>query len=223
MLHHLFPEGIYLIPETEDLKQPRRTPDEGGKVTGPSETPDSSSTEIKNPSSGESQDTQTAETQDTKTAETQDTPTGESQDTSSAESQDTVREIKNPAENREDTRVPEYAGENRRRVLVMYDSGEVLPAEQEQFLAKVLGAVHLGMQDIALVRYADCRADWTRIPADRLLLFGCEALADQAPELYQPSSRENQTILRGAPVGVIMADKQHKTQLWQALKQMFDV
>jgi len=119
--------------------------------------------------------------------------------------------------------LPRFRGKNLRQVLVIYDNPGELTSAMEEFLSKVLKAVGLNMEDIALISGNEYPEQWVRIPARKMLVFGTQLVAELPAEPYVLTTLGNRTALRAASLALIMGDKQHKTRLWQALRQMFDV
>ncbi|HYH57182.1 MAG TPA: hypothetical protein VD772_11250 [Anseongella sp.] len=124
-----------------------------------------------------------------------------------------------------------YLGENRRFVLVLvsYPGEEYLPAAEKAYLEKVLGAVNLNLEDIALLnyaRYADRK--YAELKAffafAGLLLFGVapQQLQIPGPVLpYHLGLVENVKILAADSPEVFRPDPAKKKQLWAELKRIF--
>ena len=168
VLHELFPEGIYLIPENDVPSSPEKK-----ESDPPVEQP--------------------AQKQVTNEATVQ------------IEDEPTVN----------------FKGLNNQEILVLYDGPAKLSGDEEVFLSKVLASVGLDMDDIALAYLPENTRSWEKIPAKKILLFGCEAVLPDAEKLYTPYVTSEKSFLRADSLNLIISDKQNKTLLWKALKQMF--
>lgn len=116
-----------------------------------------------------------------------------------------------------------YTGNNEKEIVILYDSPSPLTADEETFLLKIMSAVGLSLNDIALVHLTSNNSSWYTLPHHTLLMFGCESLPDIPESSYVPFHREGVTLLRSDPLPQLMADKSLKSNLWQGLKKMFGV
>ncbi len=166
ILHELFPEGIYLIPEEHSASEAKAS----------------------------------------KSSEVQMEPEPSGRETPSRD--DT------PAE-------ATYKGANKQEVLVLYAGPARLTDDQELFLSKVLSAVGLSFDDIALMYLPENTSSWENVPSKKILLFGCDSLLPSDTDTYIPHDFAGKVILHADALNLIMSDKQNKARLWSGLKQMF--
>ena len=113
-----------------------------------------------------------------------------------------------------------YKGEFGKRILILVEdtNEEFLPAEQEAFLLKVLGAIQLGFGEIALVNIATS-GDWqTELEPEFILSFG---ISEQSKADYTINNKAGIQELNAHGLGQIEADVNLKRRLWEALKVMF--
>lgn len=115
---------------------------------------------------------------------------------------------------------PAFRGENRKRVLVVHDG--ILDDDRETFLMKILAAVRLKPADIALIG-ADTPAEALQlIQAEKVLVFGPHP-AWPSGEAYQPARHGDQVVLQSAGLDQVKNNREHKSLLWKALQQLFDL
>jgi len=123
-------------------------------------------------------------------------------------------------------------GENRRNTIVVVDhvTAPVLPDGELNFLTTILAACKLSLADIAIVNRHTAAPDALRqlleAPTRHILLFGVEPLAIGLPinfPHFQVQPFSQRTWLHAPPLGAIESDKGLKLQLWNGLKQLFDL
>lgn len=124
-----------------------------------------------------------------------------------------------------------YLGENRRFVLVLvnYPEEKYLPAAEKEYLEKILSAVKLNLEDIALLNYARYSGKKYTELKDffafaGLLLFGVapQQLSIPGPVLpYHLGIVEGVKILGVDSTEILLPDPQKKKQLWAELQKMF--
>ena len=113
-----------------------------------------------------------------------------------------------------------YKGEFGKRILILVEepNEDFLPAEQEAFLLKILGAMQLGFEEIALVNKAKS-GDWQpELEPEFILTFG---ISEQTKADYTVTKKEGVQVLNAHGLGQIEADVNLKRRLWEALKVMF--
>jgi hypothetical protein len=126
-----------------------------------------------------------------------------------------------------------FLGGNQKRVVVLVDEPDTLylPDSQLNFLLGILTACKLTMADIALVNLAKNPPlgyeSLGKDPgADKVLLFGCSPSALNLPlqfPHYQVQHYNSQVYLSSPELAVIEANRDEKTKLWAALKQLFSI
>jgi DNA polymerase III psi subunit len=128
-----------------------------------------------------------------------------------------------PSVSEDEKSVLEFSGNNDKGVIILYDTPSTLPGDEEAFLLKIMSAVGLTRNDIALLHITGDNTSWHTLPHTALLIFGCEKLPELPEAYYVPMRHKGVTWLRSAPLHQLMTDKTLKSQLWQGLKTMFGV
>ena len=125
----------------------------------------------------------------------------------------------------------DHLGQNLKEILVLVKEQDqnFLNQGDEEFLKKVLLAVNIDLNDIALVNIASLKQekvdDIRKFPHGLRLCFMetiPEALADPRLKLYQNIQDDGKKILWCNQLSVIAADKGLKIKLWQELKLIFN-
>lgn len=145
--------------------------------------------------------------------------------------------VKEPVEKLEATpeivhpaRVLEYAGKNLKKILILFENPnqEKLPSAQELFLGKILHAVNLNFDDIALVNAARLDDALMRQVSDFdaivQISFGVKNLGlDFKPDTppYKIFKARAKTLLLADHLEAIERDKEKKVSLWTNLKSLF--
>ena len=125
----------------------------------------------------------------------------------------------------------DYRGENLKEILVLVEEGDhpFLNQRDEAFLTKVLLAVDVSMNDIALVNIAGI--DEARINDVGNLPHGLQlcfmesvpgALSQPGLNPYENITHDGKKVLWCDPLQSIAADKALKIKLWQQLKLIFN-
>ena len=138
-------------------------------------------------------------------------------------------EVKIDSKN-EDRKI-DHLGQNLKEILVLVkaDDQEFLNHSDEEFLKKVLLAVNIDLNDIALVNIASLKQE--RLDDIRTFPHGLrlcfmetipEALADPRLKLYQNIHDDGKKILWCNQLSAIASDKGLKIKLWQQLKLIFN-
>lgn len=124
-----------------------------------------------------------------------------------------------------------YLGENRRFILILvnYPEEKYLPEAEKAYLAKILSAVKLDLEDVALLNYAHYPGSKYAELKDffafnSLLLFGVgpNLLQIPGPVLpYHLGLVEGVKILAADSTEVFRPDAGKKKSLWEELKKVF--
>lgn len=132
---------------------------------------------------------------------------------------------------KEEPEVYHYLGENRRFVLVLvnYPDEKHVPEVEKTYLLKVLGAVKLGLDDVAILNYAHYpRRNFAELKAffafNYLLLFGVSPHSLQLPGPILPYHLglvEGVKILAADSTETFRPDNARKKALWEELKKTF--
>ncbi|HYG40684.1 MAG TPA: hypothetical protein VD908_18795 [Cytophagales bacterium] len=124
-----------------------------------------------------------------------------------------------------------YIGENRKKILIVIHDREsdTINEKDKEFLGKILGAVKLTFNDIALVNSflfpalhpSDLE---NKISYTKLILFGEELIQlfnDLKLNKYKLSEVNDVEVLYSDSLFEIQEDKTKKIKLWEELKKMF--
>ncbi|MFT6849244.1 MAG: hypothetical protein ACJATA_000038 [Sphingobacteriales bacterium] len=127
----------------------------------------------------------------------------------------------------------DYEGDNNKYVLVLYlnEQGKLISHPQRDFLMKILGAVGLKPEDVALVNlgaYQGVTAlDLKKFFSPSKMLVFSEDVSSlgvsQLEKHYLPSSAASMKVVRSQSIDNILHNVDSKKQLWMALKQLFNV
>lgn len=133
--------------------------------------------------------------------------------------------------------LPEIEGDNKRGVLVLiYDKeSKSLRSENKLLLEKILKAVNLGFEDIALCNWAlleevfesrnDIFESIQKIKATKILAFGDLPLAWSLSHFFQKyhitQDAEGKKLLLADDLLKIAHNREFKVQLWNSLQEMF--
>lgn len=129
-----------------------------------------------------------------------------------------------------------FLGNNSRKIvlLVKYPGEAFLPDEQLQFLTKILGACKLNLGDVAIINQAHFSIDFEVIQKElspqQLLLFGIDPSAIRLPIQFpdfKPQSFNGCIFLKSPAAEHLNQENEEarnrKMQLWNALKQLFQL
>lgn len=121
-----------------------------------------------------------------------------------------------------------YKGTNRKGILILIENseGEYLNSDDELFLTKILQAVSIQFEDIALVNITAVEN------FDQILAINHQtAIAftskyarlntEITTELYQIQTQETTQILLAHPLHEISQEKEKKMKLWKQLQVLF--
>lgn len=123
-----------------------------------------------------------------------------------------------------------YEGKNLKRVLILTENSKAdyLTKEEKIFLGKILHAINLNFEDIALINthslpdnvlqkinHFDCQYIISfGVTSEQLILNG-------STPLYQIKKQNNISLLLSDPLYLIEKDQTRKRKLWNCLKQLF--
>ncbi|UKJ07299.1 hypothetical protein [Solitalea lacus] len=129
----------------------------------------------------------------------------------------------------------DYLGENNKYILVLvkYPNSKHIPDKDKEFLLKIIGALKLGLEDVAILNYAHFASADLQMLKD---YFSCNKiiafdLAPTAPifknlniQDFATTAFNGVSIMRTPDsLAIIEADKNKKMVLWNALKLLFNV
>lgn len=112
-------------------------------------------------------------------------------------------------------------------VLFSYQQAPVMRTEEEDFLEKILKAVHLNFDEVKLINRLACSpeddwSEWIEIPSHYLIAFGTEIpLVSANIPLYTLQHHQAVSFFKAHSLEEIANDQEKKRLLWAALKQMF--
>lgn len=112
-----------------------------------------------------------------------------------------------------------YKGNFAKEVLIIFSDNTLdeLNAGDEEFLLKVLGAVDLGLEDVAILNVSQGQ-DWKNVLSPTHVLgFGVPEL----PAGYQITAHDEAAHLYCDALSVIAENVELKKKLWAGLKSMF--
>jgi hypothetical protein len=115
-----------------------------------------------------------------------------------------------------------YKGKNTKGILII-TSDHNLSAQEETFLAKVLQAVKVELNETALMSQSNTNGVGVlelahQTQSNIILAFG---INDPTYKPYHISQTQGLKILMADPLKLIETDRDKKIQLWDALKKLF--
>lgn len=123
-----------------------------------------------------------------------------------------------------------FKGSNRRQVLVIVDQPEeeFINATDEAFLSKIIGAIKLDINDIAIANFPKNddlnKETLLKFNATKYIVFGVDdskLFKDNLPP-YQIIAMDNgKQVLNCSSLAAIAGDATQKKLLWTALQKMF--
>lgn len=126
----------------------------------------------------------------------------------------------------------DYLGNNNRYILILVkETKETYLSESDQaFLTKILGAVKLQFEDIALVNVqTHPKVDFTQLKnyfsCTKLLSFGISAaeIGLKNSSLNELHEYQNTKIIIAESLSILAKDDSRKKLLWLTLKKLFNV
>jgi len=118
---------------------------------------------------------------------------------------------------------PAYKGANKRSILILVEdaNSEFLNENDFTYLMKILGAVKLTIEDIALVNVTKTN-NYAGLEFTNAIVFTSNhSLQVSNTTKYIPSVLSNQKILLADPLDQIAASVELRKALWDALKSIF--
>ncbi len=125
-----------------------------------------------------------------------------------------------------------YLGENRKNILVVVDSRDVvyLPDDDLRLLMNMLAACHLGLGDVAVLNSFSHAASYKTITDELksrvVLLFGVEPVSFGLPmsfPQFQVQPFTGISFLYAPSLQALQEDKVLKSKLWVTLKRLFNI
>jgi hypothetical protein len=123
-----------------------------------------------------------------------------------------------------------FYGGNKQKILILVEDveAEFIGEKDKEFLGKVLGAIKLTYNDVALVNtFKNSSLSFqdylNQIDFTKLILFGKEpvGLTDSGILKYKISTKGDVEILHADILSEIQDDKNKKVKLWEELKKFF--
>lgn len=124
-------------------------------------------------------------------------------------------------------------GNNQKGILILVDepSEPFLKASELDFLANILKACQLGLNDVVIVNInktesKDYKILLDQFPSQTAILFGMEPASIGLPlhfPAYQVQSFDRQQYLSAPALSVLSASQAEKKLLWNALKKLFSI
>ena len=113
----------------------------------------------------------------------------------------------------------DYKGDFGKEVLILFSDKDVveLTAGDEEFLLKVLAAVDLGLEDVAILNVSQGQAWEDFLSPTHVLSFGVPELAAG----YQITAHDESAHLYCDSLSVIAENVELKKKLWAGLKSLF--
>jgi hypothetical protein len=125
----------------------------------------------------------------------------------------------------ETLRVVNFLGQNKKQILIILaNQGEVIcTAANLDFLTKILNAIKLSLDDVALIDESLFDRQKHQLPPfQQLVSFGSAAFfTAQSMTIPNTKYMTSKTILHADSIEMVQADVMLKKQLWGALQQMF--
>lgn len=121
-----------------------------------------------------------------------------------------------------------FEGQNNKNVTILYEHEHDLPTTEKELLLKILSAVKLSLNDIALINTSHNSSEqhyelFSQFKTNKLVAFGTDKhpLISEENEQYQIIVKDGVTILKSHNLKEISADVEKKKSLWTELKKMF--
>lgn len=121
---------------------------------------------------------------------------------------------------------PAYMGGNKKQVAVIVDnpSARHIDETDQSFLLKVLGALQLALDDVAIINMSRETALSAKViaalPCTRCILFAPHTTLVKATP-YHPIEAEGVTFIKSTSLENLRNDVLEKKKLWVALKNVF--
>lgn len=105
-------------------------------------------------------------------------------------------------------------------ILVNYENEEFINAAEEAFLLKILAAVQLSKDDVAIINSQVELTDLQNLNIKTCLVFGENILGDQTSK-YQSQIMADINVLFCSNLNTIQSNVEEKKLLWSALQKIF--
>lgn len=122
----------------------------------------------------------------------------------------------------------DFLGSNNKQiVMLVHDvSNDYLSTTAEDMFVKLLAAVKLNMQDVAIINTAKQVADWEiireKLNPQKVILWGVEpAFINLNVDKYSVLAANDIDVLYADGLDTITTNVELKRQLWEALQKMF--
>jgi hypothetical protein len=132
----------------------------------------------------------------------------------------------------EKTKGPGFLGNNKKQIAVIVDYSDAafIPDEQLLFLTNILTACKLSLDDIAIINFNKANCSYKQLQdickAKTVLLFGLNAENISLPlkfPNFQVQLFDGVNYLSSPSLEIIEKEKPQKSQLWSALKKLFQL
>ncbi len=114
-----------------------------------------------------------------------------------------------------------FLGGNKKNIMILINEPNepIINTADKEFLTKILGAVALSLEDVAIYNYHTYSGNkevFRAIAYDVHINFGLNQAS-----LYQVAEKNGKKILAADSLALIQHDKQLKARLWVCLQQIF--
>ena len=119
----------------------------------------------------------------------------------------------------------EFKGENKRNIgiVVNYTDQQYIDSSDEAFLMKILGAVQLTSDDVAIVNLDKVNKNEVfQLDANQFIFF-TKSIHLENINRYSPTTFDGKTVLWANELKLIASDQIEKKALWENLKQIFSI
>ncbi|MTI39108.1 hypothetical protein [Fulvivirga lutimaris] len=134
--------------------------------------------------------------------------------------------INEPVEEIKTKPFPPHKGSFNKKIFIAVqdNDNEFINDSELEFLLKILGAVKLSLDDVAIINAAKSKIELTDLmvwSATHYLSFTAEPISQHNSQFYTPFQEDTVQCLSCDKLKEIAADKGKKQQLWTALQQLF--
>lgn len=122
------------------------------------------------------------------------------------------------------TTIP-FSGKNNKQILILVQNqgSDICTAANLDFLTKILSAIKLSLDDVALINASQFESEKHQLPSfTKFISFGAEVFL-KSQNISVPVGKyvSTKTALLADSIEQVQADVNLKKQLWGALQQMF--
>lgn len=118
-----------------------------------------------------------------------------------------------------------FLGKNNKQILILVQNqgNDICTAANLDFLTKILNAIKLSLDDVALINASQFNLELHQLPAyNKIISFGADVfLKSQNVSVPVGKYVSTKTALLADSIEQVQADVNLKKQLWGALQQMF--